>query len=101
MLGGVLPVWIWLYPAKRDDRVCGLRQLRIRPWTNGDDRFCFAKRTTKTAHPFEEIIDLPGGPVRVGVAVVLPCGERCPEQRFLRVGEAHQGGVVDPGISPT
>ena len=28
-------------------------------WTNGDDRFCFAKRTSKTAHRFEEIIDIP------------------------------------------
>ena len=28
-------------------------------WTNGDDRFCFAKRTTKTTHRFEEIIDIP------------------------------------------
>ena len=28
-------------------------------WTNGDDRFCFAKRTTKTAHHFDEIIDIP------------------------------------------
>ncbi|MGY3620186.1 N-6 DNA methylase [Bradyrhizobium sp. USDA 10063] len=28
-------------------------------WTNGDDRFCFAKRTTKSALHFEEIIDIP------------------------------------------
>lgn len=28
-------------------------------WTNGDDRFCYAKRTTKTEHRFEEIIDIP------------------------------------------
>lgn len=28
-------------------------------WTNGDDRICFAKRTTKTEHRFEEIIDIP------------------------------------------
>lgn len=28
-------------------------------WTNGDDRFCFAKRTSKTGHRFEEIIDIP------------------------------------------
>ena len=28
-------------------------------WTNGDDRFCFAKRTTKTGFRFDEIIDIP------------------------------------------
>lgn len=28
-------------------------------WTNGDDRFCFAKRTSKTGHHFDEIIDIP------------------------------------------
>jgi type I restriction enzyme M protein len=28
-------------------------------WTNGDDRFCYAKRTTKSEHRFEEIIDIP------------------------------------------
>lgn len=29
-------------------------------WTNGDDRFCFAKRSNKSGHRFEEIIDIPG-----------------------------------------
>jgi type I restriction enzyme M protein len=28
-------------------------------WTNGDDRFCYAKRSTKTGLNFEEIIDIP------------------------------------------
>jgi type I restriction enzyme M protein len=29
-------------------------------WTNGDDRFCFAKRTTaKGGHAFEEIVEIP------------------------------------------
>jgi len=28
-------------------------------WTNGDDRICFAKRTTKQGYSFEEIIDIP------------------------------------------
>jgi len=28
-------------------------------WTNGDDRFCYAKRTTKSEHRFDEIIDIP------------------------------------------
>lgn len=28
-------------------------------WTNGDDRFCYAKRRTKTGLSFEEIIDIP------------------------------------------
>ena len=28
-------------------------------WTNGDDRFCYAKRTTKSGLRFEEIIDIP------------------------------------------
>ena len=29
-------------------------------WTNGDQRFCFAKRTSKGGHVFEEITDIPG-----------------------------------------
>ncbi|MFH1689910.1 MAG: N-6 DNA methylase [Candidatus Eisenbacteria bacterium] len=28
-------------------------------WTNGDDRFCFAKRTAKGQHTFEPIVDIP------------------------------------------
>lgn len=28
-------------------------------WTNGDDRFCFAKRRTKDGFRFDEIIDIP------------------------------------------
>jgi type I restriction enzyme M protein len=28
-------------------------------WTNGDDRFCIAKRTTRKGHTFEEIIEIP------------------------------------------
>jgi len=29
-------------------------------WTNGDERFCFAKRTGTKTYTFEEIIDIPG-----------------------------------------
>lgn len=28
-------------------------------WTNGEDRFCFAKRTNARGHTFEEIIEIP------------------------------------------
>lgn len=28
-------------------------------WTNGDERYCFAKRTTTRRHRFEEIIEIP------------------------------------------
>lgn len=28
-------------------------------WTNGDDRYCFAKRTTTKGHVFQEIIEVP------------------------------------------
>ncbi len=28
-------------------------------WTNGDERYCFAKRTTSKGHAFEEIIEIP------------------------------------------
>lgn len=28
-------------------------------WTNGDDRFCFAKRSESGSHCFEEILDIP------------------------------------------
>lgn len=29
-------------------------------WTNGDDRYCFARRTTRAGHTFDEIIEIPG-----------------------------------------
>lgn len=29
-------------------------------WTNGDERYAFAKRTTKTGHVFQEIVQIPG-----------------------------------------
>jgi type I restriction enzyme M protein len=29
-------------------------------WTNGDERYAFAKRTTKTGHVFQEIVQVPG-----------------------------------------
>jgi type I restriction enzyme M protein len=53
-------------PKNKDDGIAQLQSYmaaclnaQYGLWTNGDDRYCFAKRTRKGGYTFEEIIEIP------------------------------------------